>query len=66
MKPSHTRLLLPATLGLAALLLSGCTALSQIPEVDLVPAPRTLDIAPVQPVAAAPLKIGRASWWGRV
>ena len=55
MKPSHTRLLLPATLGLAALLLSGCTALSQIPEVDLVPAPRTLDIAPVQPVAAAPL-----------
>ena len=55
MKPSHTRLLLPATLGLAALLLSGCTALSQIPEVDLVPAPRTLDFPQVQPVAAAPL-----------
>ena len=55
MKPSYTRWALPATLGLAAWLLSGCTALSQIPEVDLVPAPRTLDIAPVQPAAAAPL-----------
>ena len=40
----------------AALCLSGCTALSQIPEVDLVPAPRTLDFPQAQqPVAAAPL-----------
>ncbi|KJS73920.1 MAG: flagellar L-ring protein FlgH [Comamonadaceae bacterium BICA1-1] len=39
----------------AAWALSGCTALSQIPEVDLVPAPRTLEIAPVQPAAGAPL-----------
>jgi flagellar L-ring protein precursor FlgH len=54
MKPSYTRWALPATLGLAAWWLSGCTTLSQIPEVDLVPAPRTLEIASVQP-AAAPL-----------
>jgi len=55
MKPSYTRGALSSMLGLAALWLSGCTALSQIPEVDLVPAPRTLEIAPVQPAAAAPL-----------
>lgn len=42
-------------LPFAALALSGCTALSQIPEVDLVPAPRTLEIASAQPAAAAPL-----------
>ncbi|MEW5887255.1 MAG: flagellar basal body L-ring protein FlgH [Pseudomonadota bacterium] len=39
---------------LAAVVLSGCETLSQVPQVDLAPMPRTLDITPA-PVAAAPV-----------
>jgi len=55
MKATPSRLSALLALLAAAWALSGCTALSQIPEVDLVPAPRTLEIAPVQPAAGAPL-----------
>jgi len=57
MKKHSTRWTLSAALAAAAaaLLLSGCTALSQIPEVDLVAAPRTLDFPQAQPPTAAPL-----------
>ena len=46
--------LLLATL-LGALLLSGCETLSQVPQVDLVPAPRTHDFPQAQAAPAAPL-----------
>jgi len=40
---------------LGALVLSGCETLSQVPQVDLVPAPRTLDFPQAQAAPAAPL-----------
>lgn len=40
---------------LAAVVLSGCETLSQVPQVDLVPAPRTLDFPQAQAAPAAPL-----------
>ena len=46
-------LLLASLLG--ALLLSGCETLSQVPKVDLVPAPRTLDFPQAQAAPPAPL-----------
>jgi flagellar L-ring protein precursor FlgH len=45
--------LLAALLG--ALVLSGCETLSQVPQVELVPAPRTLDFPQAQAAPAAPL-----------